>query len=278
VSALATALRGKELRERLRVAPGAGLDLSTFDPDETFGHEKDTSAELLEDGRTRLEESQERLWAGRQHSVLVILQGIDTSGKDGTLRHVATAFNPQGCHVVGFGVPTPDELAHDYLWRVHRHTPAKGTITIFNRSHYEDVLVVRVHELVPQSVWQARYEQINEFEELLAESGTTIVKFFLHISKDEQRERLQARLDAPDKRWKFRRADLDERKRWGEYIAAYEEALARCSTDAAPWYVIPADRKWFRNLAVAEILATTLDDLDLRYPEPEAGLDGLVVE
>jgi PPK2 family polyphosphate:nucleotide phosphotransferase len=278
VSASATALLGDEFRERLRVAPGASVDLGTFDPRETLGHRKEESSELLDDGRARLEESQERLWAGRQHAVLVILQGMDTSGKDGTLRHVAGAFNPQGCHVVGFGVPTPDELAHDFLWRIHRHTPGKGTIAIFNRSQYEDVLVVRVHELVAARAWRPRYEQINEFEESLVENGTTILKFFLHISKDEQRERLQARLDAPDKRWKFKRGDLDERRRWDEYVAAYEEALTRCTTEAAPWYVIPADRKWFRNLAVAEILAVTLHDLDLRYPEPEEGLDGLVVE
>jgi PPK2 family polyphosphate:nucleotide phosphotransferase len=274
---VAAAPRGTELRARLRIVPGTAVDLSAIDPAETFGHDKNAAAALLEAGRERLADLQERLWAGKQHAVLVVLQGIDTSGKDGTLRHVAGAFNPQGCQVTGFGVPTPEELAHDFLWRVHRHAPAKGHIAVFNRSHYEDVLVVRVHDLVPESAWRARYDQINEFEELLAENGTTIMKFFLHISNEEQRERLQARLDSPEKRWKSRRGDLEERKLWNEYMAAYEEALTRCSTDVAPWHVIPANRKWFRNVAVAEILASTLDGLDLRYPEPEKGIEGLVV-
>ena len=189
-----------------------------------------------------------------------------------------SAFNPQGCSVTPFKAPSADELAHDYLWRIHRAMPGKGEIVVFNRSHYEDVLVVRVHDLVPKEVWSRRYDQINAFERLLVEEGTTILKFFLYIDRDEQRARLQARLDDPSKRWKFRLGDLEERKRWDDYTAAYEDMLDRCSTDDAPWYVIPANRKWFRNLAVAEILADTLDDLNPRYPEPEEDLAGVVVE
>ncbi|MDQ3408027.1 MAG: polyphosphate kinase 2 family protein, partial [Chloroflexota bacterium] len=217
-------------------------------------------------------------WAGKGGALLIVLQGIDTAGKDGTLRHVMTAFNPQGCSVIGFGVPTEEELAHDYLWRIHRHTPGRGTIAIFNRSHYEDVLVVRVHDLVPAEVWRRRYDQINAFEAQLAASGTTILKFFLWISPEEQRERLQARIDTPDKRWKFERGDIDERKHWDDYRRAYEAALSRCSTDPAPWYVIPSDRKWFRNLAVAEILVDTMEKMDLTYPPADDDIASIVVE
>jgi PPK2 family polyphosphate:nucleotide phosphotransferase len=268
----------ESLRQRLLVTPGKPVDLSKIDPRDTFDWEKLSAEPELARELVRLDDLQERLWASKGTALLVVLQGIDTSGKDGTIRHVMSAFNPQGCSVVGFGVPTPEELSHDYLWRVHRATPARGTITVFNRSHYEDVLAVRVHELVPKSVWSKRYDQIRRFEDHLAENGTTIIKFFLHISKEEQRERLQARIDVPEKRWKFKTSDLDERKLWDQYIEAYEDALERCSTDAAPWYVIPADRKWFRNLAVAQILAAAMDDLELEYPAPESGIEGVIVE
>ena len=198
--------------------------------------------------------------------MLVVLQGIDAAGKDGTIKKVMTAFNPQGSPVTSFKVPSVEELAHDYLWRVHKAMPRKGEIGIFNRSHYEEVLVVRVHGLVPRKVWAERYDQINAFERHLAANGTTIVKFFLAIDKDEQRERFQARYDDPAKRWKFAMGDLEERKRWDAYQAAFDDALSKTSTDAAPWYVIPANRKWFRNLAVASILADTIADLKPRYP------------
>ena len=268
----------RSLGDALRVQPGSRVRLAQIDPSATFGHEKEAAAAELQAGLDRLTDLQDRLWAEARHPVLVVLQGIDTAGKDGTIRHVMSAFNPMGCTVTSFKVPTPPELAHDYLWRIHQRTPGKGEIGIFNRSHYEDVLVVRVHELVPKAVWSKRFDQINAFEQLLVDSGTTIVKFFLWISRDEQRERLQARLDQPDKRWKFRLGDLDERKRWDDYVAAYDDALSRCSTDAAPWYVIPSNRKWFRNLAVAEILADTIDGLKPRYPKPEEDLTGVVVE
>jgi PPK2 family polyphosphate:nucleotide phosphotransferase len=266
------------LRQALRVRPGTRVDLSEVDPGDAHGQTKDGASAELEKGLARLTDLQDRLWAEGKQRVLVVLQGIDAAGKDGTLRHVMGAFNPQGCPVTPFKVPTSDELAHDYLWRVHRRVPGNGEIGIFNRSHYEDVLVVRVHDIVPKAIWSRRYEQINAFERILADEGTTIVKFFLYIDRDEQRERFQARLDDPTKRWKFRLGDLEERKHWDEYIAAYEDVLSRCSTTEAPWYVIPSNRKWFRNIAVADILADTIDDLNPRYPEPSEDLTGVVVE
>ncbi|MEO5964029.1 MAG: polyphosphate kinase 2 family protein [Candidatus Limnocylindrales bacterium] len=266
------------LRELLRVKPGSKVRLAKIHPDETYGRDKESAAADLAAGLERLTDLQDRLWAEAKHPVLVVLQGIDTAGKGGTLKHVMGAFQPAGCSVTSFKVPTAPELAHDYLWRVHQRTPGKGEIAIFDRSHYEDVLVVRVRGFAPKPVWSKRYDHINDWERMLADEGTTIVKFFLWISKDEQKERLQARLDEPDKRWKFRLGDLEERKRWDDYVAAYDEALERCSTDRAPWYVIPANRKWFRNLAVAEILGDTIDALNPVYPLPPEDLTGVVVE
>jgi PPK2 family polyphosphate:nucleotide phosphotransferase len=269
---------GRSLRERLRVAPGSKVRLADVDPNETHGHAKGRSEEQLARGLERLTDLQDRLWAEAKHPILIVLQGIDASGKDGTVRHVMNAFNPMGCSVTSWKAPTAVELAHDYLWRIHQRTPGKGEIAIFNRSHYEDVLVVRVHDIVPKAVWSRRYDEINAFEQLLADSGTTILKFFLWIDRDEQKERFQARLDDPEKRWKFRLGDLDERKRWDEYVAADEAMLERCSTDAAPWYVIPSNRKWFRNLAVADIVADTLDDLQMAYPPSPDDLTGVVID
>ena len=269
---------GSSLRELLRVKPGTSVRLRDVDPSETHGHSKDAAAEHLQKGLDRLTSLQDRLWAEAKHPVLIVLQGIDAAGKDGTVRHVMTAFNPMGCTVTSWKAPTPVELAHDYLWRIHQRTPGKGEIAIFNRSHYEDVLVVRVHDLVPQRVWSRRYDHINAFERVLIDEGTTILKFFLWIDRDEQKERFQARLDDPDKRWKFRVRDLEERKLWDTYVAAYDAMLERCSTDDAPWYLIPSNRKWFRNLAVADIVADTLDDLDPQYPPSPDDLTGVVVE
>jgi PPK2 family polyphosphate:nucleotide phosphotransferase len=257
------------LRSVLRVEPGSRVRLADVDADATHGHAKGASKDELDRGLGRLADLQERLWAEHAHKVLVVLQGIDAAGKGGTIEHVVGAMNPAGVPVTSFKVPSEEDITHDYLWRVHRRTPATGEIAVWDRSHYEDVLVVRIHDLVPKERWSRRYEQINAFERLLVEEGTTILKFFLYIDRDEQRERLQARLDEPTKRWKFRLGDLDERNRWDDYIAAFDEVLSKCSTEEAPWYVIPANRKWFRNLAVAEILADTLDELDPRYPEPE---------
>ena len=265
------------LRERMRVKPGSEVSLGHFDPSETYGRERDPAERELAEGLVRLGELQDRLWAEARHAVLVILQGIDAAGKDGTIRHVMSAFNPMGCPVTSFKVPTDEERGHDYLWRVHRRTPAKGEIGIFNRSHYEDVLVVRVHELVPPETWSRRYDQINAWERTLVEEGTTIVKFFLAIDQDEQRERLRDRVEDPTRRWKFRRADLDERALWDGYRRAFEDALGRCSTDWAPWYLVPSNRKWFRNLAVADILADVIDGLAPAYPPGEPGIEGLSI-
>jgi PPK2 family polyphosphate:nucleotide phosphotransferase len=226
---------------------------------------------------SRLESLQELLYADGRHKLLVVLQATDTGGKDGTIRRVFDGVNPAGVRVAAFKRPTPRELAHDYLWRVHRQVPGDGEMVIFNRSHYEDVLVVRVHGLVPEDRWRRRYDHINAFERLLADEGTTIVKFFLHLSKDEQRERLQARLDDPTKHWKFSKGDLDERIRWDDYQAAFEEMLERTSTPCAPWYVVPADRKWFRDLVVSTVLVETLERLGLRYPPATEDLDGITV-
>ena len=254
------------LHDLLRVAPNTRANIVRRDPDATHGWQKETAKVATHQQLARLEDLQDRMWAEAKRGVLVVLQGIDASGKDGAVRNVMTAFNPQGCQVSSFKVPTAEEAAHDFLWRIHKRVPAKGEIGVFNRSHYEEVLVVRVHKLVPQSVWSGRYEIIREFEQLLSATGTTVVKFFLHISKDEQRERLQERHDNPKKRWKFSLGDLDERKLWDDYTKAYEDALSKTSTADAPWYVIPANRNWFRDLAIASILADTIAGLKPRYP------------
>ena len=255
-----------DFRDALRVKPGSRIHLADADHGATHGWRKDEAAKETEKQLERLAELQDRLWAEAKHAVLVVLQGIDAAGKDGTIKKVMTAFNPQGSPVTSFKVPSAEELAHDYLWRVHKATPRKGEIGIFNRSHYEDVLVVRVHDLVPRSVWSERYEQINAFEQGLSENGTTIVKFFLSIDKDEQRERFQARYDDPTKRWKFSMGDLAERKLWGDYQAAFDDMLSRTSTDVAPWYLVPANHKWFRDLAVSSILVDTIHALKPAYP------------
>ena len=219
-----------------------------------------------------------RLYAENRRAVLLVLQGMDTAGKDGTIRTILTGVNPQSCQITPFKQPSPEELDHDFLWRIHRAVPRRGNIGIFNRSHYEDVLVVRVHNLVPREKWETRYDRINEFEELLLSGGTSVVKCFLHISREEQRERLQARLDNPNKRWKFSRGDLAERKLWDNYQEAYEAALERCNTAHAPWHIIPSDRKWYRNLLVSCLLRETLEKLDPQFPEAEEGLENLVVD
>jgi PPK2 family polyphosphate:nucleotide phosphotransferase len=232
------------------------------------GDKKETE-DALHQTVQQISSYQERLWAEGKQSLLVVLQAMDTAGKDGTIRAVFSGVNPQGVHVTSFKSPTSDELAHDFLWRHHKATPAKGEIGVFNRSHYEDVLVVRVKNLVPEEVWRPRYELINAFEKQLTHASTTVIKFFLHMSKEEQAGRLQARLDDPSKRWKFNSGDLVERKLWDDYQEAYQEALSKTSTEYAPWYVIPADRKWYRNWAIASVIAQTLENMAPQYPEPE---------
>ena len=275
---MAPARKQQHLRDLLRVDPGSRLDVSKLDPSETHGFRKDDVAQKLSADLDRLAALQERLWAEHKRRLLIVLQGMDASGKDGTIKHVMTGLHPLGCRVVGFGVPSEAELAHDYLWRVHQVVPGNGEVVIFNRSHYEDALVVRVHDLVPKARWSKRYDQINAFEDELAAEGTTILKFFLNISREVQLERFKERYDDPTKRWKFKVGDLEERKRWDDYMAAYSEALSRCSTDAAPWYAIPSDRKWFRNLAIAEIVADELERLDPQYPAREDLPKDLVIE
>jgi PPK2 family polyphosphate:nucleotide phosphotransferase len=266
--------------KRYRVKPGTRVDLSEHNPADksAFDGGKTKGQEATLDLNRHLEELQELLYAEHEHKVLVVLQGMDTSGKDGIVRHVFEGVNPQGVRVASFKVPTPLELDHDYLWRVHHQVPAKGEIVIFNRSHYEDLLVVRVHALVPPRIWKRRFAQINAFERMLSEEGTAILKFFLHISPEEQKARIQERLDTPHKRWKFRRSDLAERKLWSDYTEAYEDVLSKTSTRWAPWYIVPADREWYRNLVVATILVETLKGLKMAYPEAEEDLSDVVIE
>lgn len=266
--------------KRYLVPPGEKINLEQWDPNDTGGFEggKAKGLEQVEALNNELEALQEVLYAEHKHKVLIVLQAMDTGGKDGVIRRVFDGVNPQGVRVASFKVPTPQELDHDYLWRIHKEVPGRGEMVIFNRSHYEDVLVVRVHNLVPPEVWRKRYEQINDFERMLAENGTTILKFFLHIDLDEQKARLQARLDDPTKRWKFNLGDLKERKLWPEYMRAYEDVLSKTSTAWAPWYIVPANRKWYRDLVIASVLVETLKKLDMRYPEPAEPLYGVVIE
>jgi PPK2 family polyphosphate:nucleotide phosphotransferase len=255
---------------------GRAVRLAKWDPRATPGcKDKDEAAQRLAYNLARIEALQYRLYGEGRRSLLIVLQGMDSSGKDGVIRNVLTVFNTQGCRVWSFKVPTPNEAAHDFLWRIHLAAPARGDIAIFNRSHYEDVLVVRVHGLVPRSVWSRRYRSINAFEAHLHEHGTRVLKFFLHISRREQRERLRARLDEPLKRWKFSDADLAERKRWSSYQRAAEDALARCNSRTAPWYVIPSDRKWYRDLAVSEIVADALEQMNPQLPKVKLDLKRL---
>ncbi len=264
---------------RYRVKPGTQVTLGGRDPGDTsaFSGGKDASKKVMRDLVDELSDLQEVLFAEGKHKVLIVLQAMDTGGKDGVIRNVFSGVNPQGVQVANFKVPSKEEIGHDFLWRIHQHTPRVGGITVFNRSHYEDVLVVRVHELVPREMWSRRYDHINDFERMLSDEGTTILKFFLHISLEEQKERLQARLDEPDKRWKFNRGDLDERALWPEYTRAYEDMISRTSTPWAPWYVVPGDRKWYRNYVVAFNIIHALRNLKMRFPQPDDDLSDLVI-
>ncbi len=253
-----------------RIEPGSTVTLDTIPTTaETYHSDREEAEAEFKALRRELAELQHRLYSEGRQKLLVVLQAMDAGGKDSTIRRVFSRVNPQGVRVASFKAPTKDELAHDFLWRVHKQVPGKGMIRVFNRSHYEDVLIVRVDRLVPDEVWQARYATINEFEHLLAGTGSRILKFYLHISREEQRRRFQSRLDDPRKNWKFSLEDLEKRKQWDEYMAAYEAALEHCSTAYAPWFAIPSDQKWYRNLAIARILVATLRDMDPRYPEIE---------
>jgi len=262
---------------RLKLSPGESVDLHKFDPQDTSGwpNGKGKAEAALPKLREELDRLQELFYADARRGLLVILQGMDTSGKDGVIRHVFEGVNPQGVRVSSFKEPTPEELAHDFLWRVHRDAPARGEIVIFNRSHYEDVLVARVHRLVPQKVWSKRFDAINAFERELVEEGDSILKFFLHISREEQGRRLKDRMRDPTKRWKLSAADFHERLYWNKYQSAYEDVLGRTNTPWAPWYLLPADHKWFRNLAISSILVEHLGTMKLRYPVPEVSVSSL---
>ncbi|MEZ5458453.1 MAG: polyphosphate kinase 2 family protein [Steroidobacteraceae bacterium] len=261
-------LARRDIPASLRVQPGGRFRMRDGDAARNFGWERETAEIATVENLRRLGELQYKMYADGRHAMLVVLQAIDGGGKDSTIRRVFSAFNPQGCSVTAFKAPTSAELARDFLWRVHAAVPAKGTVAVFNRSHYEDVLVVRVDRLVPESVWAARYDRINEFERLIADGGTRVVKIFLQISRDEQKLRFQQRLDERAKQWKFDPDDLRKRAQWGEYRSAFEAALSRCSTTWAPWYAVPADRKWFRDLAVSQILLQEFEQLPLRWPVP----------
>ena len=261
-------------RKKFFVEPGSKVRLGKIDPGYTGQHEShDTAVEETAKLVERMERLQYLLYADARQSLLIVLQGPDAAGKDGTIRHLSTGFNPQGTLVFPFKQPTKEEMSHDFLWRAHRHAPGDGEIVIFNRSHYEDVLIVRVHKLVPHAVWSKRYDMINGFERMLTQNRTRILKFFLHISPEEQLARFRQRLDDPSRRWKISDSDYTERDLWGDYIDAFEAALSRCSTKYAPWFVIPANHKWFRNLAVSQIIADTLDDLNLKLPKPTVDLN-----
>ncbi len=278
--------------DKYRVKPGSKVDLDDWDPDDKSefdrsdydndladpdASDKDVGEVQLPELNRRLMELQRKFYADGRHRLLVVLQATDTGGKDGTIRAVFRGTNPQGVKVTSFKRPTDQELAHDYLWRVHPHVPADGMISVFNRSHYEDVLVVRVHDIVPKERWKRRYGHIRDFEQLLVDEGTTIVKIYLNISKEEQAERLQARLDDPDKHWKFELGDLKEREHWDDYRQAFEAMLEETSTKDAPWYVVPANRKWYRNLVISQILIDTLESLDLAYPESDEDLSNVTI-
>lgn len=265
--------------EKYRVKPGSQVHLDDYDPNDRreFNGTKEEANREVARLVAETDKLQERLYAEHERAVLFVFQGMDTSGKDSTIRHVFSGLNPIGCRVTSFKAPSVLELDHDYLWRVHSAMPRRGEIGLFNRSHYEDVLVTRVHNL-PREVWGKRYNQINDFETMLTQEGTTIVKFFLHISKDEQKKQLRERLDDPEKQWKFDPNDLKERALWDEYINAYQDALSKTSTDWAPWYIVPANRKWYRNLVVANVVWATLDKLNPQFPPPKADLDKIVIE
>jgi len=263
-----------------KVAPGADVHIAGIDTRAmgNFDAGKEAGKQLLRILTKRLATLQEVFYAQSKHRLLIVLQAMDTAGKDGVIAHVFDAVNPQGVEVASFKAPTPFELAHDYLWRIHPYVPANGEIVVFNRSHYEDVLVVRVHDLVPKEEWKRRYDQINAFEKMLTEEGTTLLKFYLHIDKEEQKQRLQARLDKPEKNWKFNVDDLSERKFWDDYMTAYEEAINRTSTEYAPWYIVPSGRKWYRNLVVAQTIVQTIETLHPTFPQPKKPLKDIKID
>jgi PPK2 family polyphosphate:nucleotide phosphotransferase len=264
--------------DRLRVAPGTPARIAERSTHDRVGVEKDEGEKRLGHLVERIDELQYRLYAEARRSVLLVLQGLDASGKDGVVRRVFEGVNPTGVAVTSFRAPAGAELEHDYLWRIHRALPRRGTIGVFNRSHYEDVVAVRMYEIAPEAVWRPRYGHLRDFERMLVDEGTTVLKVLLNVSREEQRVRFQERVDDPGKRWKFRRDDLEVRRRFDEWIAAWEEAVTETSTEWAPWHVVPADRNWVKALAVAELVAGALERLDPRLPDPEDGIEGMQID
>lgn len=264
-------------KQRIIPKQGKEVDLKEYDPNYTDDYDKDTAKEETERLNGRLYDLQEMLYAQSQKALLIILQAMDAGGKDSTIKSVFEGINPQGVYVISFKSPTPEEVSHDFIWRVHKHVPPKGYIAIFNRSHYEDTLIVRVNELVPQKVWEGHYDHINNFEKLLSDANTRILKFFLHISKDEQKRRFEERLAQPEKHWKWHTSDLETRAKWDAYMEAYEATLTRCNTDYAPWHIVPANHKWYRNLVITQAIVETMEDMKLAYPPAEEGLDKVVI-
>ena len=260
--------------KKLIVKPGSDVRLKHFDPSYHGKQESHKSALAeIKKNLQKMEQLQYLMYAENKHSVLIVLQGLDAAGKDGVVRHVLSGMNPSGCVSSNFKQPTAKELAHDFLWRVHPHVPTKGSVAIFNRSHYEDVLVVRVHDLVPEKVWSKRYDEINDFEKLIAtQNNTTILKFFLHISNEEQLARFEKRLDAPARQWKISESDYKERDYWKDYIKAFEDVLSKTSTEHAPWFIIPSNHKWFRNLAISQIITSTMEEMKMQLPKPTVNL------
>ncbi len=262
--------------KEFRIKQEDRVRLKDFDPGFSDEHENKKSAFLkVEKHREQMDKLQYKLYAEQKRSLLICLQGPDAGGKDGVIRHVIASMNPQGCRVTSFKEPSKEELAHDFLWRIEQQTPRRGEVMIFNRSHYEDVLIVRVHNLVPKNIWSKRFKQINDFEQVLVANGTHILKFFLHISKEEQLDRFKKRLDDPERQWKISEADYSERDFWDDYQEAYEDILSKCSTDSAPWFVIPSDHKWFRNLAISQIIVETMKKLGIKVPEPTINIDDI---
>jgi PPK2 family polyphosphate:nucleotide phosphotransferase len=268
-------MTGKRYVEDFRIPPGSHMRVSDFDPSFKGKHSKEKALAKIDTLCERMSDLQQKLFAERKRSLLVCLQGLDAGGKDGVIKHVIGSMNPDGCRVANFKEPTQEELAHDFLWRIEAQMPKRGEIAIFNRSHYEDVLIVRVHQLVPKAVWSERYAQINDFERRHAANGTVILKFFLHISKEEQLKRFEQRLDDPPKRWKISESDYSEREYWADYEEAYNDVLAKCNTEQAPWFVIPANHKWFRDIAVSEIIVATLESMNIQLPKPTVDIEAI---
>lgn len=279
MSMYSSEIRGKDITNKLMVTEGKKINLQKLSPEYDFSiNEKKAEFVLKQNLKKRMSDLQYRLYAERKKALLIVFQGIDTSGKDSTIRHVISAFNPQSCTVKAFKEPTTEDLSHDFLWRIHKSAPAKGEIVIFNRSHYEDIIQPRVHKTIHKSIWSQRYEHINAFEKCLSDSNIKIIKFFLHISKEEQRKRLEERLNDPSKHWKVSERDMEDRKFWSSYTVAYQDIFKRCSNTWAPWYIIPANKKWFRNLAVGLIIVVTIERMKPKFPKPAINLSKIVID